>query len=504
MATLPAEIWMEIARYIPRIELKRLYAVNRVFFRLAMEMRYSHIHIKYLTIVDARMLSCLRNDHMANLVQSFTICDAAVWSLASLTRQQAQFQPKPFTPRALSILLQRLRLLLRRSSYKLAPKSQTKAISRSNNGQGAPATAPLEAPNIIWPGFRLFWPNLGTNLRILNLEATVDELPRLLKRSSIPSCIEDLSIRLVPWPYTRRMKVIRLAKPESMTSVIPSLLSLINRQRSLRALSLKIQRSSDFSPFFAALDHFPLLEKLILAIARLDDVSGLRRFLNSHGKTIRELSISSYLVDRLDTENIFSIVKHPRNDLPEAIILPNLTTFELDLSESYWPWNTQAITKTLPLFTQVQSFRITARRLQDHEIDELCAAFKATIRTTPIQCLAISVWDLNKALIDLLAESIPSLKSLSICVYRERGVSTFTTDTFAKEMRRSGASYPTWMLSDITITTTQETGDQRPYEYNAMRALAQCVPSIQSFHGSTLGLIPEPSRIFHYPHDFFF
>jgi len=44
----PPEIWLHIARFIPDKCLRDMLAVNRVFFHLAMDVRYKDILIKTL------------------------------------------------------------------------------------------------------------------------------------------------------------------------------------------------------------------------------------------------------------------------------------------------------------------------------------------------------------------------------------------------------------------------------------------------------------------------
>jgi len=54
--TIPHEIWLHIAQFIPALVLKDLYALNSAFFEIAMDCRYRQMSFAYL---DKRMLRSL-------------------------------------------------------------------------------------------------------------------------------------------------------------------------------------------------------------------------------------------------------------------------------------------------------------------------------------------------------------------------------------------------------------------------------------------------------------
>lgn len=53
MKSLPPQVWVAIARFIPALCLKDMLSVNRFFFNLAMDYRYRQISFTYL---NERML----------------------------------------------------------------------------------------------------------------------------------------------------------------------------------------------------------------------------------------------------------------------------------------------------------------------------------------------------------------------------------------------------------------------------------------------------------------
>lgn len=56
MTSIPHEIWVHIAQFIPALILQDLYTLNSVFFEIAMDCRYRQMSFAYL---DKRMLRSL-------------------------------------------------------------------------------------------------------------------------------------------------------------------------------------------------------------------------------------------------------------------------------------------------------------------------------------------------------------------------------------------------------------------------------------------------------------
>lgn len=60
--TLPFEIWAHIASYLPNIEVKTLFSVNRALYQISMNARYKTLRLQYppqLTFSRLRMMRCV-------------------------------------------------------------------------------------------------------------------------------------------------------------------------------------------------------------------------------------------------------------------------------------------------------------------------------------------------------------------------------------------------------------------------------------------------------------
>lgn len=52
MANIPPEIWLHVAKFIPKEDLRDLLGVNSIFFNIAMDIRYREIVISTTTMHD--------------------------------------------------------------------------------------------------------------------------------------------------------------------------------------------------------------------------------------------------------------------------------------------------------------------------------------------------------------------------------------------------------------------------------------------------------------------
>lgn len=52
MADIPPEIWLHVAKFIPKEDLRDLLGVNSILFNIAMDIRYREIVISTITMHD--------------------------------------------------------------------------------------------------------------------------------------------------------------------------------------------------------------------------------------------------------------------------------------------------------------------------------------------------------------------------------------------------------------------------------------------------------------------
>ena len=59
MANIPPEIWLHVAKFIPKEDLRDLLGVNSIFFNIAMDIRYREIVISTITMHDIMKIETL-------------------------------------------------------------------------------------------------------------------------------------------------------------------------------------------------------------------------------------------------------------------------------------------------------------------------------------------------------------------------------------------------------------------------------------------------------------
>ena len=59
MANIPPEIWLHVAKFIPKEDLRDLLGVNSIFFNIAMDIRYREIVISTTTMHDIMKIETL-------------------------------------------------------------------------------------------------------------------------------------------------------------------------------------------------------------------------------------------------------------------------------------------------------------------------------------------------------------------------------------------------------------------------------------------------------------
>ena len=73
MDNIPPEIWLHVAKFIPKEDLRDLLGVNGIFFNIAMDVRYRETVISTITMQD---IMKFRLETLKRLrCVSFVLCD---------------------------------------------------------------------------------------------------------------------------------------------------------------------------------------------------------------------------------------------------------------------------------------------------------------------------------------------------------------------------------------------------------------------------------------------
>jgi hypothetical protein len=182
---------------------------------------------------------------------------------------------------------------------------------------------------------------------------------------------------------------------------------LNNTHRTLRSLSFETSLSTDFSPFFSALGHFPHLSELALSIPTSDphlgDPSAMKGFLHSHRDTLTQFSLRGFCM-RHTWVNMDSLWL---SACLSGMTFSSLHT--LNVGTSFIPSSVAMLCIQQSADT-LTALDITGEYLCFEEVDDI-------IRTAAggrLRSLSMGVTCLCPQLVDMLAARLPGLTKLNL------------------------------------------------------------------------------------------
>ena len=321
MKSLPPQVWVAIAHFIPALCLKDMLSVNRFFFNLAMDYRYRQISFTYLNERMLWLLVRLRYFFLLSLL------------FFALTRTRD------------SAIAQRVKTLyiypdfLKRELYATHVEEDVKISSDvlrhkllKSGKCGLPAKFILEfmqdvlskLPNvseyhITWTGLPLTC--LSNNpaqifssifasapIRRLTITISLENLSYLdAQVFSRLSSLEELRMVLhseiptstvLPIPATPDLLMYSTTDFLTFTSSSTTLASAISYVRNtLKTLEIEIRGPSPLGSFLPLIDDIPNLEKLLVSLPIDGDIqfdnhhSALSTFIDRHSATLRALAL---------------------------------------------------------------------------------------------------------------------------------------------------------------------------------------------------------------------
>ncbi|KAF4603162.1 hypothetical protein EYR38_003568 [Pleurotus pulmonarius] len=471
--SLPTEIWLQIASYIPEREIHKLYSLSRAFYELGMDAIYQELRVRTFTRgMVARIQNASNNPSLSCRVLGLDIhldaFDALVASraqsslglLASLFYRDQGFHhiTRMSSPEVSSILLKSIKCMtkLRRCRLRIASHH------------------PIETS---LPFIREFWDTLHGCIDDLTLEVPGIGLWLVLPVFTDLSQLRSLSLILPDdlggWGllYTSECAV-----------------NFFNRAaRGLECLSLV---SSPATPvqhlrlILIRLYQFPKLQKVHFDI-QFDDITGynVAQFLNVHGQHIRELTLIPRISANSDTTPLATL------RLPALQKLS--MNFQLETLQFNRFWASGFLT-----FTSLTHLRIDTPSLAHDRFSLICDAFGRRITSHQVYNVHFNLHILSGMVFDRLLLSFSALRTL------------FLTANFLSEPNESGVwdiagfaqdledlSYPEWSLHDITLSHPSQAYPEDPTaaSYEAMCIVAKSIPSIHSFCG--WGNMDEPCDV---------
>ncbi|KAG7091038.1 hypothetical protein E1B28_010098 [Marasmius oreades] len=411
--SLPQDIWLHIASFIPPLQLEDLYSVNHILFNLAMDQRYQQISLSYLTRKTVRIMERIRDPVIAERVR-------ILYLHPHFVKEVLQKDSSPSNSTILSRLgdfayhIRDQRLFGRYRSRSPLFRFKTFdefSLFMANTLSSLPNLVDL---HVAWSGLPTIADSpvpiissaFGPNLRRLWLELSLEKLGLMLPKFSCLPDLEELDLFL---------RIDHELDPKHYDNILIRFARIVNSlHRTLRKFAIQLWEPIDLSPFFSSLRRLRGLETISLSIPvgnpHLGDPDAVTDFLNLHSASLRSLTIRASelgewgLTGTSHLSNWFQTTFTP-------VRLLRLTSLEISL-------------KLIPLESAMicihkfagtlRSLVLTGRHLTFHDVETVTSAFPSCRRR--LESVRLGSVTLNPQLFDMLAEKLPLLNKLELSV----------------------------------------------------------------------------------------
>ncbi|KAL0955898.1 hypothetical protein HGRIS_002094 [Hohenbuehelia grisea] len=498
MDQLPYETWLQILSYLTTSDAENLATLNRTLFDLTLSSRYRSINIECLDTRTVRLVRHLKNDYIARHVRSFAISEWAVDQLLFREARDQRVHRSSLKSRAsaqISVLKNlhwhRTSKLTRESKFIIPPESQWWSVDSPKPSyhviedldHALQSLHNVDSFGFSWKSertdmscIRTAWRTFGPNLRTLHIHTSDKNLSMILSDAIGLTRLEDLSVSLC------REGEIQHLSETGQTALLASLTSFVNQHsKSLKVISISSCLHLNLAPLFSSLDLLDQIEDIHLHLPfdenHVSDGTSLVKFLNSHRQSIRLLSLHQLACSSgcaHSRETGVEVCKRLLRDLN----LPYLKSLEIALHPFIDAVDIFLLIQHV--YTRLQSLRSKTSFLSLLVIKKLLSAFTQTSLSPPLRHLYLPVQSVTKELIDILASTFPSLISVEFLLPHRGAIAMINQEPFVAEMSVARADYSFWNLSNFAISY-YKVNDELCYSTTSMVALANYVPSIQTF-----------------------
>ncbi|KAJ7493320.1 hypothetical protein B0H11DRAFT_2005884 [Mycena galericulata] len=392
--TFPPEIWLQIAEYMPPLVVADLYSVNSQWFDIAMNARYRQISFAFLNRAMLRDLTRLRDPAVARRVRTLHVHPYFVKEVLEKAHEPLQLTPHPHSLRGKF----KFAGLFRDHQKRLARSHRTSALLEFSSPADLVRTMIQVITGLPYvTHYHIAWSGLHSIQDLpISLEKTVD----LLCHTSALENLEELDLFL---------RLDHVLPPEEYESIlVDHLAPAINRLHpSLQKLSLRLCEPLDISPLFDSLRYMPFLDSLSVSIPmarpHLGHPSGFGKFLNRHRHSLGQLVLRATELSGDGLTPTEDPLSEWINDALSFVTGP-VRLRSLEASLTLFPIEAAAMCLGR-LGRTLTSLTLTGRHLPYDRVDELLSAVRRA-----------------GALVDLLAEKLPSLRRLDLLVKDCRAV----------------------------------------------------------------------------------
>ncbi|KAF8159281.1 hypothetical protein B0H34DRAFT_655178 [Crassisporium funariophilum] len=417
MATIPHDIWLHIAQFVPALFLSDLISLNSAFFHIAMDCRYRQMSFAYLDNRMLRSLSRLRDPAVAKRVRILHVYPGFLKD--TLDKDKSA----PDLRRSLRYRLADLaNLVLDQRRLPKHPKFRLlRTLRRTEDVVRVMLEVLSGLPNVTdyyvtWCGLPSISatavPFLSTvfqaNLRKLSLELSLENMKNLLNHSFQVQNLEELHLSIHSeniWSADERNAIMT-------TYLAPAINSL---HATLQTLAIQSWEPADLAPMLRAI-RLPALQQLSVAIPietiHLGDPEGLAHFLNAHRTSLRILRLRATQYGGLGlTPDLVSF----DNWITQAIHGVRLILRVLDISSNLFPVDTSV--RCLRQFSRtLTSLSLTGCYRSYDDVEEALSLMACHSRDESLGKLRIGLVSLSPQLLDLISSKLPGLYRLELVV----------------------------------------------------------------------------------------
>ncbi|KAL0947528.1 hypothetical protein HGRIS_013625 [Hohenbuehelia grisea] len=484
---LPNELWFTILSFLEDRDVQCLSGISSVFFTAALDRRYEKVEILSFDRATVAKLERLQDPFVAKRVRMLLLYTGAVNILSSWQVRDRELG---------STLPWRLSRIKSLASHLLPSKAESRAALRAQDSLRPTkmrtdqiiallARVVPQFVNIktyfldwssIWPlgsdpepsYLQPIWQTIGKKLRSLHLCIPPRKLQVIASELCLIGSLEELH---VTFPAGNDV----LDSVPTSSTLTTNMLTLFTQFRNtLKVFAISSFAAFDMSSFFAELGYFPNVRRIRLCLRlrqlQLRDATGLTRFLSDHAFQVERLEVlmSEFLLDGECATFVFPSVPFPR--LKSLVLI-------IDQRFALAPTIPTAITHVL---SKLETLLLEERYHSHSDLLAWTTAFSEITRTPNLRRLDISLFSLNKQVIDLLAVTFPLLETL-----RLRCISVGTMDKmldpsgFIAEM--GPWSYPEWQLRSVYLRVRRRGQPGSVVsEETLLAALVRSIPSIRS------------------------
>ncbi|KAF8996536.1 hypothetical protein BDQ17DRAFT_1249705 [Cyathus striatus] len=469
---IPADIWIEIASFLPDELLRNMLNLNRLFFRLAMGVRYRHISISTQNASLSRKLLNRFDPAIAQYTRSMNIRMAPVSGYLALHPDDSS---EVHDHRKRSIYCHPT-VATQSNNHRLdrypTVNEMIVALIEVIPGLTGVNDIIIDATDLaelcnLKHLFSMAWSTFGSNLLRVVLAGSL-EFHRLAMVSRPKfGCLTDLALDITNTYQLHDQRIL-------VCQIAPFVNMFAGQLQSFRLWSWD---SPDLGPFFVHMEPLPILKALDVKAgfnkAFPSDVSGLTRLLHRTAGNLKELTL---LLNPLDSFIDRSAEIPVSIWIGELLLNENMFT-NLRALEIFPTTLSNGLDITIEIIKRSEG-TLEELRIRDRTLDlvEIRTLLDVLTNHSNLQHLSIDACEIDVTTIDLLASRLPSLFSVSLSYPSSFMWQPNVLLAFRNEMK--SRKYCDWKLNNFGIWCTG-----RKVDLLTMDVVAMGIPSLQTLWG---------------------